>query len=400
MTLLPLSPYCSDRAPRRRGAPRASASTRRGVAGRLCLLPCLLLAGACDTPAPPQEVAIGVGALPGEPGYANVVRGVELAIATLNAAPGVRFRIALPADSVRSAVAIAEAHRSDPAVLAVVGHPTSGHTLLALPVYAAAESGGTGALALVSPTASSPGLSGVSPWFFRVAPSDAATARTVARYALDSLDATTAAVIYRNDAYGRDWTAAFAESWRQGGGATVLRDPYLTDLSDWSLYAAHVAERDPDVVLFPGDGTDALAFLTALRAVGVDAPFIGGDGTALLAEHPTLRNARYVSFYEADHVDTPEAKAFLEAWRTGTSTPPDMFAALAFDAALAIGSAVRTTAVLTRTGVRDALEAVVRTGTTGPIAFDPVTHDITGRDVAVVTVGTTTRARPAIASAP
>ena len=69
-----------------------------------------------------------------------------------------------------------------------------------------ADSGGVNAVVAISPTGTSPALSGASKWLFRVCPSDVQTSATMARYALDSLHARRASVIYRNDAYGKDWS--------------------------------------------------------------------------------------------------------------------------------------------------------------------------------------------------
>ncbi len=347
----------------------------------LCLSACANSAGFDDS------VAIGVGALPGRPGYENVVRGVELAVTQLNSGDGIRFRIALPDDSASSAVAVAAAHRADPSVFAVVGHPESGNTQLAIPVYSALGDGGRNAVALISPTASSPALSGISEWFFRVAPSDEAGARDVARFAYDSLGFRSAAVVYRNDSYGRDWTTAFAETYQELGGRITIRDPYLTGQTDWELYATHVAGRDPDVVLFPGDAGDAEYFLRALRAAGARAQFIGGDGTEAIAQKVEFAGARYVTFFRADRATSAEARRFLQAWQSAFREPPDMFGALSYDAAMAIGAAVRNAKPRTRTGVRDALAALNIEGVAGRISFDAETHDVIGRSVVVSTVG-------------
>ncbi len=334
-----------------------------------------------------DEVAIGVGALPGRPGYENVVRGVQLAVTELNKTPGIRFRIALPADSASSAVAVAAAHRADRSVVAVVGHPESGNSQLAIPVYAAVGEAGRDAVVAISPTASSPALSGISPWFFRVAPSDEAGARDVARHAHDSLGFKSAAIIYRNDSYGRDWASAFADTWRSLGGSIVIRDPYLTGQTDWQVYATHIAGRDPDVVLFPGDADDAAQFLRALRVAGARAQFIGGDGTEAIAQQPEFRGARYVTFFRAEQATSAAARTFLDAWGKAHQEPPDMFGALSYDAALAIGAAVRAASTRTRAGVREAMEGLAIDGVAGRIAFDANTHDVIGRSVVVTTVG-------------
>lgn len=366
--------------------PIRNAPARR--ASRLLALPILGLLAACS--APPtfgEDVAIGVGAIPGRSGYDNTVRGIELAIADLNLLPGVRFRMERPDDSAASAVAIAAAHRANPAVIAVVGHPESGQTQLAVPVYAARGTDDRMALAAVSPTASSPALSGISEWFFRVAPSDEAGARDVADFVLDSLKLRSAAVVYRNDAYGRDWARAFADRWRNGDGALLIRDPYLADHTDWTLYARHIAQVDPDVVLFPGDFDDAVRFLRALRLAGARAQFIGGDGTEPLARLPEFAGAHHVSFFQADRVTSAEGVAFLKAWDAAYEEPVDMFGALAYDATIAIGQAVRQAQPRTRGGVRAALATLDIAGVGGRIAFDPATHDVVGRSIVVSTVG-------------
>lgn len=347
----------------------------------------LIALAACNNSAAfDDSVAIGVGALPGLPGYENVVRGVELAVTQLNSESGIRFRVALPNDSASSAVAVAAAHRANPAVIAVVGHPESGNTQLAIPVYSALGDGGRNAVSVISPTASSPALSGISEWFFRVAPSDEAGARDVARFAYDSLGLRSAAVIYRNDSYGRDWTTAFAETYQQLGGRISIRDPYLSGQTDWELYATHVAGRNPDVVLFPGDAGDAVFLLRALKAAGARAQFIGGDGTEAIAQQAEFNGARYVTFFRAEGATGAEAKRFLQAWQSAFREPPDMFGALSYDAAMAIGAAVRSARPRTRTGVRDALAALNIEGVAGRIAFDAKTHDVIGRSVVVSTV--------------
>ncbi len=379
-----------DSHPARRRLTVTSAPPRCGQTSCHVVTPIVLLLSlltACNTaPAFGDDVAIGVGALPGRPGYENVVRGVELAVAELNRTPGVQFRIALPADSASSAVTVAAAHRADPSVIAVVGHPESGQTQLAVPVYAALDDGGRNAVASVSPTASSPALSGMSEWFFRVAPSDQAGAQDVARFAMDSLGLRVAAVVYRNDAYGRDWVAAFAERWRAGDGELVVRDPYLAGETDWELYAAHIAAQAPDVVLFPGDADEAVQFLRALRAAGARSQFIGGDGTEAIAQNAEFAGARYVSFFSAERATSPEARQFLAEWQARYGTPVDMFGALSYDAAMALGHAVRRAQPRTRAGVRAALATLDIAGVGGRIAFDSATHDVIGRSVVVSTV--------------
>ena len=355
----------------------------------------LLLQPACRASDSPQggtgdgTFLIGVGAIPGSPGYDEVVRGVDLAVERLNSASSLRFRSRPPKVGSAGAVQVAQQLTGDPGVIAVVGHPESGNTIEALPVYADAEHSGANGVVAISPTASSPQLSGKSPWFFRVAPSDNDAAHVTAQWAFDSLGAKRAAIIYRNDSYGRDWASTFAQTFTRRGARVIAREPYLNGVTEWDAYAQLLATMRPDVVLFPGDAVDALAFIRALKAHGVTAPFIGGDGTEQINRHAEAIGARYVAFFRADRATSPEALWFLSRYRERFKQDPDMFAALSYDAAIVMGRTIISGA-RTRAALRLALERIGNgapsvDGVAGRIAFER-NHDIKGRSVVIVRV--------------
>jgi branched-chain amino acid transport system substrate-binding protein len=319
-------------------------------------------------------------------------RGLQLALTRLNESGTTRFRVHLPAAGATSVVRIAEELRSDPSVVGVVGHPESGNTLEALPIYADAEHAGANAVVLVSPTASSPRLSGISPWFFRVAPSDDNAAQFVALWVHDSLKSQRAAIIYRNDSYGREWSSTFGRAFVKHGATVVQRDPYLTGITEWTAYAQMIARQHPDVLLFPGDAADAVELLRALKDAHVEIPFIGGDGTEAMRTSSEAKGARFVAFFRPERATSAEGQLFLKRYHDAYHDEPDMFAALSYDAALAIGRSVLAGAH-TRLAVKESLERLGHAvppveGVVGPIAFER-THDIAGRSVVVTTIGTT-----------
>lgn len=336
-----------------------------------------------------SAMALGVGAIPAAPGYTSVVQGMTLAIERIREEGGPQLRLRTPASTAASAVQIALQLRDDAAVLAVVGHPESGNTLEAVPVYADAEHDGAAGVPVISPTATSPRLTDISPWFFRVAPSDADAARITALWVRDTLAAKRAAIIYRNDSYGRDWSETFVKTFTEKG-TIVAREPYLTGIVEWDAYAALLAKLRPDVVLFPGDAEDAIQLLLALRELGVSLPFVGGDGTEGMQKDPVSTGARYVTFFDASRATGTEAELFLARYRTRFGGDPDYFAAQAYDAALVIGRTIARGA-RTRAALRRALEEVGNgapaiAGVGGPIAFAR-THDVRGRGVVVTRIG-------------
>jgi branched-chain amino acid transport system substrate-binding protein len=325
----------------------------------------------------------------------TIYRGVELAVDQLNrerGGKGARITMRKTPDNITGAVEIATLLRDDPTVVGVVGHPESGSTLDAAAIYEDSERDGARAVVAISPTATSPALTGRSEWIFRVCPTDIAASAAAARYALDSLHARRASIIYRNDPYGKDWTRAFAAAFKAGGGTVLHRDPYLAGITEWDAYAAYIARLDPDVILFPGSAEDAELAIRALRAAGVRAPVLGGDAIAPLQTKATeFAGVRYAAFFQPDAVSSDAGRAFVQAYRTKYGELPDQRAALAYDAAMIIGHAALG-ARGDRQKTRDNVAAVggggkmVHQGATGRIAFD-VRHDVVGKPVVIAQVG-------------
>lgn len=380
------------------GGVAAARRRRSGVVRLACLLVLSSLTSACagggGGDVPGDVVAIGVALNPQRPGMHTVYRGVELAIEQLNEerkGRGRPFAVRKGPPNITSAVQIAALMRDDPSVVAVVGHPESGTTLDAAAIYADLENGGANALVAISPTGTSPALSGRSPWIFRVCPSDMAASEAAARYVLDTLGARRAAVIYRNDPYGRDWTRAFSKVFTEGGGRIAHRAPYLAGVTEWPAYAAHLARIAPDIVLFPGGAEDYEPFHAAMRAERFRPAVLGGDAVAPLAQNPQqYAGVMFTSFFVPSRPVTEEGRRFVESYVKAYGEMPDPRAALSYDAAIVIGRAVLA-AGANRRAVRDWIEGVgTKTpaimGATGAIAFDP-RHDPVDKPVVIATVG-------------
>src|ERR1051325_6222818 len=128
-------------------------------------------------------------------------KGIDLALEEINGSPDWagkrRLNILFKDDSGSGVVAsdIAQKFVADPRVVAVVGHVNSGAMVAAAHVY-------DKHLPAVATTATSPTLSGISPWAFRVIASDSTNGRPIARF-VNQLRHKRAAVLYENNSYGR-----------------------------------------------------------------------------------------------------------------------------------------------------------------------------------------------------
>jgi branched-chain amino acid transport system substrate-binding protein len=343
------------------------------------------------------EVVIGVAYNPQRPGMHEIARGTELAAEMLTRdsaarAAGLRFVTRQPPREITGAVAIAQRLRDDPSVVGIVGDAESGRTLDEIPVLEDLDHDGAHAVVAVSPTATSTALSGRSAWVFRVTPNDAAVSQAAAVYLADSIRARRAAVIYRNDSYGRDWTTAFIAAFRARGGAVVQRDPYVAGITEWDAIAAYTRRSGADAVLFPGSAEDAADYLRALRRVGgADVPFVGGDAVAPIAAQPEFAGARFATPYDASRAPQGRAsQAFVAAYTARYREAPTARAALAYDATVVIGRAVLEVG-RDRQRIRSWIAGLggahpALSGATGTLAFD-ARHDARDRSVSIVTVG-------------
>jgi branched-chain amino acid transport system substrate-binding protein len=366
----------------------------RLACGTFALASSIALLTSCSRPTGAgSEIGIGVALDPKRAGMQSIYNGVELAVTQLNGQRGNSRPLRMikgPAD-VSDPIRIADTLRSNPLVVGVVGHPESGTTLAAIDEYADAGNDGRNGVVAISPTGTSPALSGANRWLFRVCPSDVQSSRAVARYLLDSLHARRASVIYRNDSYGKDWAKSFGEAYRAGNGVIVQRDPYLQGATAWDAYAGYLKQLRPDVLLFPGSQEDALDALRAMRAAGVTTPLIGGDATSgLEANADEFPGVRYTAFFLARRATSPEAKAFVAAYTATFKEEPDQRAALAYDAAMLIGEGVAEVGA-DRAKIRDYVESIGRdrpamAGAAGPIAFD-ANHDALNKPVVIARVG-------------
>jgi branched-chain amino acid transport system substrate-binding protein len=293
-------------------------------------------------------------------------RGIDLAVEELNAAGGVRGRpmqlVALDdsSDGTR-AVTVASEFFNDATILGVVGHIESGPMVAAAKIY---DQG----LPAIATTATSPDLSGMSPWVFRVISSDSVNGRDIAAYAR-RLGLRRAAIIYENNSYGRGLADAFE---RHFGGEIIGSDPIASDsTADFEPHVSWLKARRPDVVFVAGTASPGIALLREARRQALTATFIGGDGWSGVAASPAAEGVVVATpFSSLD--PRPEVRRFVQAFRARYQMEPDANAALAYDATRLLAEAIEKGGP-TRLAIRDwltrrASESAYQ-GVTGPIQF-------------------------------
>lgn len=325
----------------------------------------LLLAG-CG--AGGGEVAIGTAG-PFEEGYARMVRrAVEMAVDEINDEGGVRgTRLSVVAqddggDGVKAAQ-IAEQFLADAKVRAVVGHANSGAMVGAARVY---DRG----LVSVIPSATSPELTGVSPWVYRVTTNDSTNGANLARFAA-GLRAKRVAVLYENNVYGRGLAAAFRAAYP---GELVGVDPIAGDGSLVEPFISYYKQVAPDLVFVAGTELSGQALLREARRQGFATRWVAGDGWSGVVTDTAASEGVYVAVPFSIRDTRAEAVRFVDAFRTRYGMEPDANAAMAYDATRLLAKAMAEVG-FEREAIRGYL-ATVRgersyAGVTGALRFRP-----------------------------
>jgi len=332
-------------------------------------------------------VTIGAAG-PWTEGYGQMNRrGLDLAVEELNARGGVKGQRVVVldrndgGDGVRAS-AIAQEFVGNRDVVAVVGHVNSGAMVAAAKVY-------DGALPAVATTATSPDLTGISPWVFRVISSDSANGMEIGRFASRLSDPTTgaprAAILYENNSYGRGLAGAFRRNFT---GEIVSMDPVAASDTSFEPFVAHFKRAGVNVVFVAGTEASGMALLREARRQKLRAAFLGGDGWTGVVRDSAAAEGAYVGapFTAAD--PRPEAQRFVAAFEKKYGVTPDGNAAMAYDATMLVARAIAEVGPR-RAAIREYLagldERTAFVGVTGPIRFQ-ASGDPTGRGIVMTQI--------------
>jgi len=322
-------------------------------------------------------------AAPSNEAYGVMARqGTELAVDAINKRGGVRsHQLTLvqvdDEGTGTKAAAVAQELVDADSVLAVVGHANSSATVAAARVY-------DGQLAAVSPSASSPEITGLSPWLFRIIPSDSVNGQDLARFAT-SLGHKQVAILYENNSYGRGLADSFRRAFR---GEVTSLEPVAVDGKEIEPYLAWLKLHEPGLIFVAGSDGSGLEILREARRQGIRSDFLGGDGWAGITADTTVSEGVYVGAPFSTEDPRRDVQDFVRAFRAKFGRDPNSFAALAYDATMVIAAAIES-AGADRAAIRDRLAAMrhekTYEGITGRIMFQS-TGDVAGKPMAMTRV--------------
>ena len=288
--------------------------------------------------------------------------GAKMAVEELNAAGvtigGQKVTLKLMAEDdaadPKQGTAVAQ-KLADAKVAGVIGHLNSGTTIPASRIYS--EAG----IPQVSPSATNPKYTRQGfKTAFRLVADDAQLGGTLGRYAVKELKGKSIAVIDDRTAYGQGVAQEFTKAVKAAGG-TIVATEFTTDkATDFNSILTTIKGKKADVVFFGGMDAVAGPMLRQMKALGIDAKFMGGDGicsTELVKLGGDAISDNQVYCAEAGGVEG-QAKVGMEKFRA------------AFKAKF--GTEVQVYAPYVYDGVKIMVAAMVKAGSSDPAKYLPV----------------------------
>ncbi len=301
----------------------------------------------------------------------SIKKGVEIAVEDIAARDGFPYEIEIRIEDSEgdpeTARSLLDQMFGD-GVFAVVGGVT---TAEALAMVAEAD---RSERVLVSPSASSPELTGISKNFYRVFPSDSREGTTMGNFAARKLQIENVVIITKEDPFARGIQEVFKTEFERNGGSVSEVIEYPQGAADFSGFIDRVMTLAPQAVYVAAYAEDTAKMIQALRERQFDGNILTTAAFALPeviervgsdAEKVFLTRA----VFELDSED-PAIGKFVESYRTKFGLSPDLYAAHGYDSLMVMAAGLEETGPFPRDlwkgvrGIRDF------PGVTGTIQFD------------------------------
>ena len=255
-------------------------------------------------------------------------------------------------------------------VTAMLGEVASSASIAAAPICQSNK------VPMITPSSTNEEVTKKGDYIFRVCFIDNYQGPVMAQFALKDLKSKRAAILtdVKND-YSTGLTSVIEQTIRNGGSQVVAKQSYSNGDADFRSQLTAIKATNPDVIFIPGYYTDVGQIASQSKDLGMNVPFVGGDGW----ESPKLLEiggkALNGSFY-ANHYfygdPSPTVRNFVQKYKDRYGATPDALAALGYDAMGVLADAMKRAKAIDGPSIRDAIGATKNyQGVTGLITLGP-----------------------------
>lgn len=244
-------------------------------------------------------------------------------------------------------------------VAAIVGAATSTNTLAQVQVAQDNK------VPLLTPTGTNPAITNkngkVNDFVFRTCFIDPFQGTVAANFASNELKVKKAAVLIDSSSdYSKGLAAAFKSSFKKNGGEIVSEEAYVAKDTDFHATLTRIKAKNPEFIFLPGYYEEVGLILKQARELGINVPFMGGDGwdSPKLVEiggKEALNNTYITNHYSSGDSDA-KVQDFVKAFKDKyNGKSPDAFNALGYDSGYFLADAIKRAKSTDSVKIKDAM---------------------------------------------
>ncbi len=308
-------------------------------------------------------------------------RGVEMAVDEVNKAGGINGRMVQlivedEKDSPASAVNAVQKLINVDKVVAIIGPMTSGDTMAAGKIADEAK------VIMISPTATTPKLSGYGANICRGCSRIDKQAEVLTDYVAKNWKPKTVAIFFSNEPYGKGCAGLFTKFFEKHGIKVVATESFMRGSRDFKAQLTKIKATNPDFLFIPGYTPETAPAAAQARQLGMKQKILGvyGDmNPAYIKLAGPAAEGHVIGGEYDENYDTPKNKAFVKNYNELVKKNNDpyniMFAALSYDATSMILDAMKKNGP-TAEGIKKYIDTEKDfDGVTGKLSFNK-DHDV------------------------
>jgi branched-chain amino acid transport system substrate-binding protein len=271
------------------------------------------------------------------------VNGIKLAYEKLKKTAVRKFELVIEddkSDAIESTNATRKLINIDK-ISAMIGEPTSSLALASAPIVQEAK------IPFITPTATNIKVTQVGDYISRACFTDDFQGVVMAKFAVNTLKKKKGLILVENTSdYSKGLAKSFSDEFIKLGGKLASSEEltYVAKDTDFQSLLRKVKRSNPDFIFVPGYYVEVGLIIKQARALGINVPFMGGDGwdsPKLFEIAGSAVKGSYISNHFAPDDKDPIVQNFVKEYTKAYGVKPGGFAALGYDSVGIMNAAIQ-----------------------------------------------------------
>lgn len=253
-------------------------------------------------------------------------------------------------------------------VVAILGEVASSRSLAIAPICQSNR------VPMISPSSTNLQLTRIGDYIFRACFTDPFQGEILAKFIYNSLHIKRIAILKdAKNEYSLGLTEFFKSSFKRSGGQILGEENFFEGDVDFTGQLIALKNLNPEAIFLPSYYREAALIIRQARNLNISTPFVGSDGwdsvelTKLAGL--SIDGSYYCNQFSADDPSS-RVRTFVKQYQAQFHELPDASAALGFDAANLLFTAIKKAGSVDREKIRAALASTKNfKGVTGTISF-------------------------------